>query len=209
MQWWCWSAWEFFNVFNISDQISTWELEVDNTVHGEDNLEEKTREDADIRIYHISWRLFDRTWYAVMMLVDMRVFNVFNMSDQISTWELEVNNTVHGEDNLEEKTRKDAEIRINFLGLNLFNKDVIYYGDGGGHESFLCFQHEWPQVLVSWWSKALWTGLITSRRRPGRLLTLGCVPLVVFFFIDDVICCGDGGRCGHQSFLYFQLVWKH
>ena len=49
---------------------------------------------------------------------------------------------MHGEDNLEEKTRKDAEIRINFLGLNLFNKDVIYYGDGGGHESFLCFQHD-------------------------------------------------------------------
>ena len=29
-------------------------LVVDHTVHSEDNLEEKTREDTDIRIYHIS-----------------------------------------------------------------------------------------------------------------------------------------------------------
>jgi hypothetical protein len=29
-------------------------LVVDDTVHGEDNFEEKTREDTDIRIYHIS-----------------------------------------------------------------------------------------------------------------------------------------------------------
>ena len=60
-------------------------------------------------------------WYAVMMLVDMRVLNFFNMSDQISTWELEVDNTVHGEDNLDEKTREDADIRMYYLGLNLFN----------------------------------------------------------------------------------------
>ena len=39
--------------------------------------------DADIKIYHISWHFFDRMWYAVMMLVDMRVFFVFNMSDHI------------------------------------------------------------------------------------------------------------------------------
>ena len=42
-----------------------------------------------------------------------------------------VDNTVHGEDNLEEKTREDADIRMYYLGLNLFNKDVICYSDGG------------------------------------------------------------------------------
>ena len=34
--------------------LSTRELVVDDTVDNKDNLEEKTREDADIRIYHIS-----------------------------------------------------------------------------------------------------------------------------------------------------------
>ena len=34
--------------------LNTRELVVDHTVHSEDNLEEKTREDTDIRIYHIS-----------------------------------------------------------------------------------------------------------------------------------------------------------
>ena len=39
----------------MSDMMtSTLELVVGDTVHGEDNFEEKTREDADIRIYHIS-----------------------------------------------------------------------------------------------------------------------------------------------------------
>ena len=42
-----------------------------------------------------------------------------------------LDNTVHGEDNLEEKTREDADNRMYYLGLNLFNKDVICYYDGG------------------------------------------------------------------------------
>ena len=42
-----------------------------------------------------------------------------------------VGDTVHGEDNLEEKTREDADNRMYYLGLNLFNKDVICYSDGG------------------------------------------------------------------------------
>ena len=42
-----------------------------------------------------------------------------------------VDDTVHGEDNLEEKTREDADIRMYYLGLNLFNKGVICYSDGG------------------------------------------------------------------------------
>ena len=44
-------------------------------------------------------------------------------------------------DNLEEKTREDADIRMYYLGLNLFNKDVICSGDGVWRESFLCFKH--------------------------------------------------------------------
>ena len=55
----------------------------------------------------------------------------------LSTWELVLDNTVHGEDNLEEKTREDADIRMYYLGLNLFNKDVICSGDGVWPESFL------------------------------------------------------------------------
>ena len=48
----------------------------------------------------------------------------------MSTCDLDVDDIVHGEDNLEEKTREDADIRMYFLGLNLFNKDVICSGDG-------------------------------------------------------------------------------
>ena len=45
----------FFYTFNISDQtLSTNELEVIDTVKGRENLEEKTREVADIQMYHIS-----------------------------------------------------------------------------------------------------------------------------------------------------------
>ena len=49
-------------------------------------------------------------WYAVMMLVDMRVFLFLTCLTTLSTWELVVGDTVHGEDNLEEKTREDADI---------------------------------------------------------------------------------------------------
>ena len=41
-----------------------------------------------------------------------------------------VDNTMGDKDNLEEKTREDADIRMYYLGLNLFNKDVICSGDG-------------------------------------------------------------------------------
>ena len=69
-----------------------------------------------------------------------------------------LDDTVHGKDNLEEKTREDADNRMYYLRLNMFNKDVICCCDGGG------------------------TGRITWRRRTGRLLTLGYVTLVEFFF---------------------------
>ena len=37
-------------------------LMVGGTVNSKNNKEEKTREDADIRIYHISWHFSDRMW---------------------------------------------------------------------------------------------------------------------------------------------------
>ena len=40
--------------FNIPEKLSTCRLVVDGTVVGKDNREEKTREVADIRKYHIS-----------------------------------------------------------------------------------------------------------------------------------------------------------
>ena len=73
--------------------LSTWELVLDNSVHGEDNLEEKTREDADN----------DDGW--------PEIFYVFNWTWlTTSTWELVVFDTVDGEDNLEENTREIADM---------------------------------------------------------------------------------------------------
>ena len=52
----------FLYTFNISDQtLSTNELEVIDTVKGRENLEEKTREVADIRMYHIGKNFLQRT----------------------------------------------------------------------------------------------------------------------------------------------------
>ena len=42
-----------------------------------------------------------------------------------------VHDTVDNKDNLEQKAREDAYIRMYYLGLNLFNKDMICYSDGG------------------------------------------------------------------------------
>ena len=68
----------------------------------------------------------------MMMLVDMRVFfNVFNMSDHIRYIIVGCRQHHHGEDNIEEKTREDADIGMYYLGVNLFNKDVICCCDGG------------------------------------------------------------------------------
>ena len=60
-------------------------------------------------------------WYAVMMLDDKRVFLFLTCVTTLSTWELVVDDTMGDKDNLEEKTREDADIKMYFLGLNLFN----------------------------------------------------------------------------------------
>ena len=56
-----------------------------------------------------------------MMVRDMRVSYVFNINIKY----------MRGKDNLEEKTREDADNRMYYLRLNMFNKDVICCCDGG------------------------------------------------------------------------------
>ena len=73
-----------------------------------------------------------RMQHADILVVDMRVFFILSTCLTIlSICELVVDDTVDSKDNLEEKTREDADIRMYYLGLNLFNKDVICYSDGG------------------------------------------------------------------------------
>ena len=45
----------------MSDDIRRRELLVDDIVDGEDNLEEKTRKDADNRMYFLGWLFSTRT----------------------------------------------------------------------------------------------------------------------------------------------------
>ena len=53
------------------------------------------------------------------------------MSDHIRYIRVGCRQHHHGEDNIEEKTREDADIGMYYLGVNLFNKDVICCCDGG------------------------------------------------------------------------------
>ena len=51
--------WESFYLIPHLPCFCSYGLVVNDSVEGKDNMEEKTREDADTsRIYHISWRLF-------------------------------------------------------------------------------------------------------------------------------------------------------
>ena len=47
-----------------------------------------------------------RTWFAVVMVVDMKVFILSTYLTILDTGDLEVNDTVDSKDNLEEKTRE-------------------------------------------------------------------------------------------------------
>ena len=70
--------------FNLSDQTSsTRELVVDNTVDGKKNLEEKTREVADIKMHHITRNFLQRGRCGLLMVVDMKLVYSFNISDLI------------------------------------------------------------------------------------------------------------------------------
>ena len=60
-----------------------------------------------------------RMQHADILVVDMRVFFILSTCLTIlSICELVVDDTVDSKDNLEEKTREDAEIRMHHLGWN-------------------------------------------------------------------------------------------
>ena len=88
-------------------------LVVDDTVYGEDNFEEKTREEADIRIYHISWHFVligcDMLWWCWLT---WEFFLFSTCLTTLSTWKLVVDDTMDDKDIFEEKTREDADIRM-------------------------------------------------------------------------------------------------
>ena len=46
-------------------------------------LEEKPREVVDIRVYHFDWNFLHQDVISVVMLVDLKVFNSLNKSDNI------------------------------------------------------------------------------------------------------------------------------
>ena len=54
----------------------------------------------------------------MVMVVHMRVFYPFDMSDHISICEMVVNDTVDGKNNLEEITREVADNRMYHFGKN-------------------------------------------------------------------------------------------
>ena len=60
--------------------LSTWELVVDNTVGSEENLEEKSREVADIRMYHFSRNFLQLGCDMLWWLWSTRVFFTFSTS---------------------------------------------------------------------------------------------------------------------------------
>ena len=88
---------------------------VDGTVDSEDNKEEKTREAADIKMYHNSWN-FRSLGCDIVSCCGFsglyQSFSTFNMSDHtLSTWKLVVDDTEGSKKNLEGKTREVADIR--------------------------------------------------------------------------------------------------
>ena len=80
--WWCLTR-EFFMLSTWVSTSITWQLVVDDTVDDKDNLEEKTREDADIRRYHIGRSFFKRMWYSELIVDDINILYIFNQCDNL------------------------------------------------------------------------------------------------------------------------------
>ena len=97
-----------------------------------------------------------------------------------------VNDIVHGEDNFEEKTREDADNRMYYLGLNLFNKDVICYCDGGWSEIFYAYNSKWlttstcELVVIDTVDRE--DNLEENTRETADMFDRMCFGLVEFFF---------------------------
>ena len=88
-------------------------LVVDDTVDGKDNLDKKTREVADIRMYHFGWNFLQLLWGWWFLLSTCLT--------TLSTCELVVYDTVDVENNQLEKTMEVAGIRIYHYGWNFFS----------------------------------------------------------------------------------------
>ena len=73
----------FFILSTCLTTFSTCELVVDGNVDGNDNKEEKTREVANNRMYHFGCNKDVICCDEWVMLVDIKVFHSFNMSDNI------------------------------------------------------------------------------------------------------------------------------
>ena len=96
---------------------------VDETVDSKDNLEEKAKEVADIRMYHFSKNFLrlgrDMLWW---WWFKWELFIFSTCLTTFSTCKLVVDDTVDGKNKLEEMTREVADIRMyhfdkNFLQL--------------------------------------------------------------------------------------------
>ena len=83
MLWWWWLTWKLFLLSTWLTTLSTCELVVDGNVDGNDNKEEKTREVANNRMYHFGCNKDVICCDEWVMLVDIKVFYSFNMSDNI------------------------------------------------------------------------------------------------------------------------------
>ena len=73
---------------------------------GKDNMEKKTTKVAE------KTDVSTRMWYAVVMLVDMKVFSFSTCLTRFSTYKLVDDNTVDGKDNKEKKTRGVSDIMM-------------------------------------------------------------------------------------------------
>ena len=105
-------------------------LVVESTVNGKNNKENKTREFADMRMYHFSWNFLlqgcDVLWW---WLLTWEFFILSTCLTTFSTCELVVDETVDSKDNLEEKAKEVADIRMyhfskNFLRLG---RDMLWW----------------------------------------------------------------------------------
>ena len=66
-------------------RLSTWELVVDNTMDGKDNLEEKTREVADIQMYHYGWNFLQLGSEMLCWRWLTSFFFTFSQCDNLNT----------------------------------------------------------------------------------------------------------------------------
>ena len=90
---------------------------------GKNKLEEKPREVAGIRMYHIGWSFLqlgcDTLWRCWLTLTFLLILSTSVRT--LSTCEWLVDDTVKGKDDLEEKARRVADIKIYHFVCKFFN----------------------------------------------------------------------------------------